>query len=309
MPKKIEITVPPEQTASLVDHVRHAEGIISLKLQSGGSLQPPGDIVTVILTNRSLYSFLGVMDRLKIGASPAHSVTFTEPTSVLSVDVAEDIATDTSWTAWEEMELVMGKESNMTTSALIVMVISGVMAATGIVTGALHVVIGAMLIAPGFEPIIRIPFGLIVRSPGAGRRGVLYTFQGYLALIIGAAATAFAFRVAGQPLGGETYLPSHSLISYWTTITFPSLLVSAVASVAGALLVASKREVLTGGVMIGLALIPTAALIGVAGVAGDWGVAGRAVFRWVVEVGVVLLFSATVFAWIRLRLQKRDSLL
>ncbi|MBM3492617.1 MAG: hypothetical protein FJX68_19690 [Alphaproteobacteria bacterium] len=48
------------------------------------------------------------------------------------------------------MELVIGKNSNMTGNALLVMLAAGVLAAIGIATNALHIVIGAMLIAPGY---------------------------------------------------------------------------------------------------------------------------------------------------------------
>jgi hypothetical protein len=46
------------------------------------------------------------------------------------------------------MELVVAKNSNMTVDALAIMMISGVLAAIGIATNALHLVIGAMLGPP-----------------------------------------------------------------------------------------------------------------------------------------------------------------
>jgi ABC-type protease/lipase transport system fused ATPase/permease subunit len=66
------------------------------------------------------------------------------------------------------------------------------------------------------------------------------------------------------------------------------VVVSALAAIAGALLVVSHRSVLTAGVMIALALVPAAALIPVALIGGDATRAGWAALRWSTEAALVL---------------------
>lgn len=65
----------------------------------------------------------------------------------------------------------------------------------------------------------------------------------------------------------------------------------------------------TSGVMIALALIPTAALAAMAIVAGDWPLAGKAALRWIIEVAVVIAFSAIVLGWQRYYVQRRRAMM
>lgn len=78
---------------------------------------------------------------------------------------------------------------------------------------------------------------------------------------------------------------------------------------AGALVVATNRSVLTIGVMIALSLVPTAAITGMALVTGDWALSGRGLLRWLIEVGSVALFSTLVFIWKRVQVQQRKMML
>lgn len=104
-------------------------------------------------------------------------------------------------------------------------------------------------------------------------------------------------------------LSSPFLLDYWKGFSPEAIAVSAVASVAGALLVTAHRSVLTAGVMIALALVPASSLVVMGLVAWDLDVAGRALLRWLLEVGIVLTGSTAVFAWKRGRVHRRESAL
>ncbi len=106
---------------------------------------------------------------------------------------------DTSTSTWEEIELTLGRESTMTVPKVVVMGLVGVVAAAGVLTGALHVVVGAMVIAPGFEPLVRIALGLVQRR-GSWRDGLVDSARGYGALLLGAAACAALLSASGTRL-------------------------------------------------------------------------------------------------------------
>lgn len=171
----------------------------------------------------------------------------------------------------------------------------------------MHLVIGAMVVAPGFEPLTRMALGIVAGSCGAARRGVIDTARGYAALILGAAAAGLVLRAAGEasPGGDSSYLQPETLISYWTHPTLQSLLVSAAASVAGAVLIAAHRTVLTAGVMIALALVPSATIIGMAVVWARMDLVARGAGRWLIEMALVVVLSAVVLLWKRLRGHRR----
>ena len=64
---------------------------------------------------------------------------------------------------------------------------------------------------------------------------------------------------------------------------------------------------LTAGVMIALALIPTAALVGMAVVSDAPSVLRGAALRWALDAAVVFGAGLLVFLWKRNRLQSRDA--
>jgi hypothetical protein len=309
MPRQIEITLPSKQTDDLLKELEKIEGITSLSAQKGGSVKPKGDIVRLTVSNAALHVAMRVVERRSLHEDPNVSISTSTLLSSISATQGKATRQDRSETTWEEMEELIGRESNMTVNAIIVMAISGILAAVGIVTGTLHFVIGGMLIAPGFMPITRIALGGVSRSD-VWQRGLIDTLKGYLALITGAALTILFFNALGAPgLSWEdTYLADHQLVNFWLEISPPGMLVSAIAAIVGSVLVASNRSVLTGGAMIALALIPTAALIGMFLVMGEFGLMGQAALRWAIEVAWVLVAGFVVFAWKRAEVQKRDMM-
>lgn len=188
------------------------------------------------------------------------------------------------------MATKLRRETNLTVNYLLAMFFAGVIAAVGIWTSTIHLVIGAMVIAPGFEPILRIPFGVLARNGRAWRQGLSATAGGYAAMLIGGALAALVlpFLKDGPPLR-----ELHWAV-YWSSFSATSILVAFCAGAAGAAIIAAHRSVLTAGVMIALALIPTATLTGMALAAGDFALAGRAAVQWLIEATLVAVSGGSI---------------
>lgn len=310
MPRRIEIAVPEGDGEGLASALGQTHGIIGLQVQHGASRLPKGDVVAALVTNDELAAFMRLLAEREIGMNDATSYSTSEPVSVVSRSLAGDIVRDSSEASWEEMELVIGKNSNMMANALTVMAVSGALAAIGIATNALHIVVGAMLIAPGFQPIVRISLGLASQS-GAWLRGVEDTLKAYGALVVGAAVTTVFLRATGtSPLGDETsYLPAGTLISYWINVNGTSVAIAVVASAAGTILVATDKAVLTAGVMVALALVPGATIFAMALAMGEWQLALQGLLRWLVEGMVLLAASAVVLGWKRWSVHRRRMMI
>jgi hypothetical protein len=224
-------------------------------------------------------------------------MTTSVPLSVVSHAYA-GLAREAGRTTWEELELSIGEDSTMSLDRVVVMAIAGFIAGIGIVSGALHVVIGAMVIAPGFQPFSRFVLGLINRSH-AWRGGLTDVLRAYGALTVGATVAAVSSALLGSSAldaGHPSYLASDSLVSYWTTTSWTGIAVGGVAAICGGLLISINRTVLTAGVMVALALVPSAAMVPISLVAGDPGMAVSALGRFAAEVGLVLGGSAIVFS-------------
>ncbi|QCR21377.1 DUF389 domain-containing protein [Pontibacter sp. SGAir0037] len=309
MPRKVELTVPAESTKEVVDALNQLEGLINLQVYKSASANEPGDVVKATVATKALQQLMRQMDSLGLGKKPGFSLATSEPDSLISPGFSNLVDRDGTLASWEEMEMIISKDSNANSLILLLLIASGILAATGIATNAIHVVIGAMLVAPGFMPIMRIPLGIVSGCKAVWIRGITDVFLAYGVLIAAAALTAFFLQATGtEPLPGKAdyYELTNPLLKYWTTLTSTSVVASAAAGLAGAIMIATKRSIFTSGVMIGLALVPSASLIGMALVTGDVASAGQAAIRWLVDVLLVLASSFIVFSILKAIRYKRN---
>lgn len=303
--RTIELTIPALHTDAFLSDLERCEPL-TLRVTRGASLRPPGDVVALEITDEDLGEVMRIADGYGLGEPDGVTMTTSTPSSIIS-SLYSELTRESQSTTWEELELSIGEDSTMTADRTIVMGIAGVIAGLGIITGTIHAVIGAMVIAPGFQPFSRFVLGVINWS-GAWRGGLYDVVRAYGALLIGATIAGLLSLVLGAgalDAGGDTYLASADLIAYWTQPSWHGIVISAVAAVCGGLLIAIDRTVLTAGVMVALALVPTATLVPMALLAGDLATAGAAGGRFAVEVGLVLVGSAAVFAVKRRRDRRR----
>lgn len=94
------------------------------------------------------------------------------------------------------MRALLRRDTNRGFNYLALMVLAGGIAAIGLLTDTLHVVIGAILVAPGFEPFVRIAFGIPEQEREDLRMGLRYTAAGYFGLAAGAVAVGLAAKAS-----------------------------------------------------------------------------------------------------------------
>lgn len=296
MPRTVRLAVPTACREDLLAEFADLD-LLGLRLHRDASIRPPGDVVELDVANETLSRVMRVADHYGLGRVGGVSMSTSEPLSVVSTtDQAH--TRERGATTWEELELSMGSDSTMTFEKVIVMGIAGIIAGIGIMADTIHIVIGAMVIAPGFQPFARFVLGVVNGSRQSWTGGLVDVGRAYAALVTGSAIAALLGLGFGEsPLraGLPSYLEEGTLVAYWTTITWTGVAVGAVAGVCGGLLMSINRTVLTAGVMVALALVPSASLVTMAMVAGDVGMAGAALVRFLVEVALVLLGSAVVF--------------
>ncbi|MFA9445277.1 DUF389 domain-containing protein [Egicoccus sp. AB-alg6-2] len=304
--RTIELTVPSERTDAVLAELGRIEAA-SLQLQRGGSLQPPGDVVTMQVTNGKLGVIMRIADEFGLGRDEGFTMATSVPLSVVT-PAFQRLTRETGATTWEELELSMSEDSTMTRDRTLVMLLAGLIAGVGIISDQLHVVVGAMIIAPGFQPFARVVLGVVTRSE-AWRGGVRDVGLAYGALMAGASLAAVLGLVFGADAldaGGGRYLGAGELVTFWTTVSWTGVAVGAAGAVCGGILVSLNRTVLTAGVMVALALVPTASLVPMALIAGDVGLAGDAAVRFAIEVALVLAGTSLMFL-VKRRLDKRHG--
>lgn len=291
MSRRIDLSLPPEVRIRIMERIRDMPSVSSVTLQTGASVSPPGDAVRIDATNEAALAVLKLLD--ETGAFEKGSITLSEPTAIIAPQHLKEVDQQGNETAWEEMGEQLRRDTNVTPNFLLLMATSGAVAAFGLVSDTLHIVLGAMLIAPGFEPLLRTLFGIMghQQGPGAGLRS---SVAGYLAMAAGAAAALPLALLLEDRAAGD--LPGLHWAGYWSSVQASGIAVSLVAGVAGATIVSARLTVFATGVMVALALVPSMALVGLGLASGNLGLAAGGFLRWGVEVLCVLLAGGTVLA-------------
>lgn len=287
MPRTVQISIPSGQTDEALGKVGALPGIVGLALFRGASVSPPGDVLSIQATNEGTRALFGLVDTL--GLTEQGSLASSDLQSLVSGKNRRLLENESNEITREEMAFFLRKETNLKASYLALMAIAGGIAAGGLLSDTLHLVVASMLIAPGFEPFVRVSFGWVGGPGRLAASGMLSIITGYLSLALGA-AIVFLLLSAATPSLKSTYTEL-TWVHYWSTVTGTGIMVSILAGIAGTIVVMSNRSVLTTGVMIGLALIPSLALAGTALAAGDLQFCLKALLRWLVDAAIVLATS------------------
>lgn len=306
--RTISLSLPSNQTDSLVAKFQEVEGVIGIKLIRGISLKPKGDALILDVNSNGLQKVFKILDDLGVADSSDISISTSEPLSYISQETRGALFKEEQNSTAEELEETLTKESAMNPNLVYIMAASGVLATVGILEDSLHLVIAAMVIAPGFEPLSAVAAGSILKGNLLFRRALMGTLKGYTALILSASLTSAFILYASDHNGSTPYLPKGVLMSYWTSITPSSTFIAILAGVAGGILIATHRSVLTAGVMIALALIPSAAIVGISLTSGDVLNGAISLLRLIVELLIVYLSNCAVFMLKKHILYKRFSL-
>jgi hypothetical protein len=309
MARLLNVSVPEQYSQEIISKLKGKEGLLSLAFYKNASLHPPGDIISIHVTNNELHPFMRLLEDYSIGKEGGLSIHTSEQDSIITTVPDYRVENDGQEAIWEEVNMVISKDSNMSKNILAIMVMAGIITTVGLATSTIHIVIGGMLLAPGFMPIMRITLGLVNKNP-YWYYGLIDTLKGYFTLMLGAVFAAFLLRWTGlDPLSPEQeyYQLHNSLIDYWTKVTLSSIFSSAAATVVGTFMLITKRTIFTSGVMIALALVPAASLVPIGLIFGEFEMAGKAAIRFGLDVGLILVISYIIFS-IKQRLMHRRTI-
>ncbi len=175
---------------------------------------------------------------------------------------------------------------------VVLMVISSILSAFGLLQNSAAVIIGAMLVAPLMSPLMAFSVGLIQVRLRLMRNAVFTTLIGVLiglavAVIIGLLMpldmSTPEMRARGEP----------SLLDMGVALA---------SGVAGAYAVARKDiPSALAGVAIAAALVPPLCTVGLAMAFGDWDLASGSGLLFLTNIVSISLIGAAVFGWLGLR--------
>ncbi len=231
------------------------------------------------------------------------SVSTSELSSIVDPEHERKVANDVDEALWEEAETGLRQQSQITANYLALMALGGAVAATGLIvesTSQAISVIAAAIIAPGFDPLAKIPIGLALRRWHVVRSGLRSAAAGYLALILSAALVFLVLRWSGVATVEE--FVGNSQVEELANPTLRDVLMSACGAVAGLVMMLSYRRYLIPGALVALMIIEAAAMVGMALAAGELALMYEGVERLGLDVllivvggGLVVLLKQIIF--------------
>ncbi len=307
MHRTIQISLPPAAAQQLCDELAALETVIGVSLAKGISIKPPGDVVTVDALNRGTDDVLNL-----IGAvSEKHdvSVTTSEAASFIDPKNSEKIEDDVDEAIWEEMETGLRHQGRITWNYVFLMALGGAIGAVGLVSEPAPQAIAfaaAGIIAPGFEPLAKIPLGAVLGRWSVARRGAVSSLLGYAVLIATAALVMFVLLETGSVEVEE--LVKNPEIKNIAHPTLKELIVSGAGALAGILIIAAYRRSVIAGALIALVIVPAAASIGAGLAAGERHIIYNGFERLGVDILFIIAAGVLVFWLKQILVHRRKSL-
>ena len=295
MHRMIEITVPPEVTKQMRPDLLEDPTVLGFTLLEGASEKPKGDVLQIHVLNSGTDNVLRLIEKYCNGKN--FSVVTSEVASISNPLNQKMINKDVDEAIWEEIETGIRHNGRLTANFLILMAIGGVIAAIGFL-GDLQMqvisFISSSIIAPGLEPVAKMPLGIILKKKDIIWNGIKSTLIGYGVLMLAAGGVFFILLMHGSAKP-ETFLKDKLAIAL-TDVTFKDFISSVAASAAGIIMYLSYRRNVIAGPLIALITIPAASGAAMCMVLGKWNSALLMLYRLgvdfllIISVGVILIW-------------------
>jgi hypothetical protein len=299
-----------ETVGRLARSLVELDGVIGIAHLREGSLKPPGDLLQVDVLNRSADE---VLRRARPGledSSVKVTLVISENSAVIDRERVHLIETDADETLWEEIESDLRNHGRVSVNYIVLMALGGAIAAVGLLSDAVPqaiALVGASIIAPGFEPVAKLGQGLALNKAKICGRALWSLVVGYCVLL--AAAFVVTFTVShvfpGRP---HEILMSQTTVRLLTHIEGVPVVASACAAVAGIIMVVSLRDLYVVGPLMVLVTISGVALTGAALAIGEPAVALGAIERVGVDMLLIVVLGAAVFFWKQRRFHRRKPI-
>ena len=289
--------------------LQEVEHVVGIACQHGASVQPAGcDVVVVHALNRGTDEVMRAVAAIAARHGGPLSVATAELASLSDPERQAGIDRNVDEALWEEMEAGMRHHGRVTANFVALMALGGAIAAAGLVSSdpvtQAVATIAAAVIAPGFEPVAKIPLGLVLRRFEVAKLGLVSSLVGYAALAAGAAG-AFLALWAGGAIKPDDFFAG-SAAKHLAHPPAPGLLISFCGALAGVVIQASYRRSVIAGALIAMRVIDAAAGFGIAVAAGRPGFTAEALERLSLDIAFILVAGAAVF-WTKQRLVHRRA--
>lgn len=291
-----KVVCPQETVDRIVAEFSEDDAVLHIAVVDVRSAKPAGAVVLFDVVSEAGDRIVRSLRAMKVDRDGAIMMTRTAATFSHRVRDAELLIPGESTTAvvWEEVEARVRDESGLTPTFVALTTVATIIAAVGLMTDSLVLLVGAMVVGPEYGALMSIAIGIKKRSSWRIKRGLV---------TIGVAFT-FAFVITAiltwivEALG---WLPNsfvrgdNPLTAFVTRPDHFTVVIAFAAAIAGTLSLTQVKAGTLIGVMVSVTTIPALAAMGVAAALGHWrDLAGSAAQLLVNIVIIVVAGSVTL---------------
>jgi len=266
----LRIVAPAGQAEHALELLERSRSVCNLIHLHGAAHKPEGDVILCDVAREDASVIVSDLRELEIHRDGSIAMEDIDSQVSEAADRAERAAEGAPSDAvvWEEVEARTSENIELSASFLAFMVLAMLIAAVGILTDQLILIIGAMVVGPEFGPIAGLSVAAVERRVDLARRSFIALGVGFP---VGITLT-FLFTAA---LDGVGLIPrdfaqeGHPFTDFISNPDEFSAIVAFLAGLAGVLSLTNAKSGALVGVLISVTTIPAAANIGVAAALGN----------------------------------------
>jgi uncharacterized hydrophobic protein (TIGR00271 family) len=305
----LRLVVPPDLAEHTLNLLYTTPSVVNIVRIPGAATRPDGDLVLADVAREDASVIVDELRGAGLEQRGSISLEAVEASISDAARAAERQASGSPADAvvWEEVEHRTSESAELSGSFVAFMVLATVIAAIGILTDSLILIIGAMIVGPEFGPLAGVSVAVVERRLGLARRSLVALAVGFPAGIAAALVTTLALRVvdrAPESLGAA----SHPATLFISRPNVYSVIIAVVAGIAGMLSLTTAKSGALIGVLVSVTTIPSAANMGVATAYADWPELGGASAQLVINVlSIIAAGVATLALQRRLYARRRKE--
>ena len=267
----VRIVAPANLAGPTLELLERSQSVINIVHLPRAAMRPDGDVVSCDVAREDVSAILSELRELGLEERGSIALDTVDTSISAAAQAAERHAAGSPADAvvWEEVETRTSESAELSGSFLAFMMLATVIAAIGILTDSIILIIGAMVVGPEFGPLAGLCVALVQRRADLARRSALALAVGFTLGIAAAFVTTLLLRAAGRG-PDELNAASHPATLFISNPNIYSVLVALAAGVAGMLSLTTAKSGALVGVLISVTTIPAAANIGVAAAYAHW---------------------------------------
>lgn len=285
----VRVVCPFERTAEILAVFQQEPGATNLVCLPKAALSPPGDVVQAEVAREAVDGLLVHLRELGVHRDGSVVMLTIDTALGAGIDQAEAEAPGEGDDAviWDQLTKLTAGASNASASFLAFLTIATMIAAVGLLTDSLVLIVGAMVLGPEFGPLAGLAVALVRRRWRDAVNPLRALVIGFPLAILVTAVGVLALDLTGNV--PEAFLAGkRPLTSFVAAPDLFSVIIALLAGVAGVLSLTGAKSSPLVGVFISVTTVPAAADIAAGAVTGQYSTAAGATAQLAVNLSCIV---------------------